>query len=279
MIFYYFLPSVTPEHVREGQFLRAGVLEQYGLEGVLGDIRKVPEHASVSGVRSAVGPGNQVGTVITPLSKARGVADLVGNDPARQKWTEGPVDRATGKPKYWVGYLLADPPTPHDLERWTVIGGPKVTDRSGWEWQVPIARAPHWQQPYGALPQSFTFDAEGEPLPHLDPAFEWLWRLAGEIRDWYAKSAGPAADATPAEKAGYEAPKFSALVKHAARLLAVNYRVGLVELSQLHALGRPVLTQDTVHNICQAAYGWEVQEEAKKKPPEESSPPPPNSSP
>jgi len=277
MIFYYFLPIVTPEHVREGQYFRPGVLEQYGLESVLGDIRKVPEHAAVTGVRSAVGPGQQVGTVVTPVSKARGAPPLTGNDPARQKWTEGPLDKATGQPKHWVGYAISDPPTPADLERWDTVVGAIVTDPKGWEWKVPVARAP--SETYGVLPQSFTFSADGEPLPHLEPNYVWLWELAGQIRDWYVRLAGPADDASPPEKAAYEEPKLAELVKHAARLLAVNYRVGLTELSLLHALGKPALTTMTVHAICKAAYGWDLEQEAKKKPPEGDSCPPPNSSP
>jgi len=276
MIFYYFLPCVTPEQVREGQFFRQGVLEQYGLDGVLGDVRKVPEHASVSGVRAAVGPGQQVGTVITPVSKARGVCDLVGNDPARQKWTAGPLDRATGQPKYWVGYLLAEPPMPQDLERWEIVPGYLVTDPKGWQWKIPTARAPG--QPYGFLPQSYTFDAAGEPQPHLEPNFVWLWELVGAVRDWYVRQS-PGEDATPAQRAAHEPPQQAELVKYAARLLAVNYRVGLLELSLLHSLGRPALTSVTVHAICQAAYGWDVEQEVAKKKPEGVLPPAQSSSP
>ena len=63
---------------------------------------------------------------------------------------------------------------------------------------------------------------------------------------------------------GRDKQPFGWLVKMAARILAVNYRLGPAELNVLADRGSPVLTSDTVHAICQAAYGWEVREEAKK---------------
>jgi hypothetical protein len=266
MIFYYFLPNLTVEQVREGDFLRAGVLEAAGLAEILADVKRVPQHASVSFVRSPAGPGGQAGTVITPVSKGRGVPELIGNDPAKQKWVQGSGFgvQGSGKPAYWVGSLIGEPPTPLDLERLSIVAGHGVADPGGYEWKAPIARAPRWDQPYGFLPQSFTFGADGEPVSHLDPRWEWLWQLAGEIRDWYIGLAGPPDDAPPAEQATHTAPPFTVLVKHAARILGVNYRVGPQELSLLHELGRPVLTQATIHEICKACYGWQIEDEAKK---------------
>jgi hypothetical protein len=278
MIFYYFLPQLTCEQVVEGELLRRDVLAAAGLAEILADVRKVPAHAAVNYVRTPVGPGKQVGTVISPVSKAHG-SGFVGNDPAKQRWVPGPLTthHSPPTPAYWVGSLIGNPPTPPDLERWSVLGGAIVTDKCGWEWRVPIARAP--QQPFGSLPQTYTFDAAGEPQPHLDPAYQWLWDLAGEIRNWYVRAAGPPEDATPAEQAAYVPPKFAELVKHAARILQVNYRVGPLELNLLHELGRPVLSQLLVHGICQACYGWEIEDEAKKKPLAESSSPAASSSP
>ncbi len=272
MILYYFLPDVPPDRVKQGDELSRDALQAAGLAEVLADVRRVPAHASVSGVHDGKGPGGHSGTVITPVSKHQGLPKLLGHHPARQTWLPiGDGSRA------WVGALTKQPPMPQDLERWQTIGGIAVTDPGHFEWTIPVGRAP--DVPYGTLPQSYAFDASGEPVANLQPAWQWLWVLAGELRDWYASQIAPPEAATPAEAAAHERKPLAWLVKQAARILAVNYRVGPTELNLLHQLGRPVLTQQTVHAICQSAFGWEVLAEAKKKPSDEAEPLPPNSSP
>lgn len=267
MIFYYFLP-VSKDKLQVGDELDRDVLAEHGLADVLADVRRVPAHASVCGVSGNKGPGGQSGVIVAPVSKHRGVPGIVGNDPLRQAW------RPRGKA--WVGIATGAIPTPLDLERWKTIGGYKLEDPQHYEWQVPVARA-SWME-FGTLPQSYKFDERGEPVPNLQPEFVWLWTLAGLVHDWYL-SQEPPEDATPAERAEHQPRPFAELVKAAARVLAVNYRVGLAELNFLHDLGRPVLTQQTVHAICQTLFGWEVLEEAKKKQPAAAEPAPASSSP
>jgi len=272
MVCYYFLPRIPKERVAIGDELDRDVLAAAGLADVLADVRRVPVHASVSYVHDSVGPGQQPGTVITPVSKHRGVGPI-GNLPDRQTW------RPIGDGKQaWVGALTKEPPTPLDLERWQPIGGLKVLDPASYEWLVPVARAANIGMPYGTLPQSYTFDAAGEPVPSLLPAYAWLWELGGQIRDWYASQHPPEGEGiTPEQRAAHRAQPLAWLIKAAARVLGVNYRCGLAELNLLHELGRPVLTQETAHTICQQVVNYELVEQAKKKPPDTGSAPPPSS--
>jgi hypothetical protein len=268
MIFYYFLPNVTKEQVAQRGELDREVLAAAGLADVLADVRLVPRDASLcycSEFKPRNAAGVLSGTIIAPVSKARGAVALPGFHLDRQTWRLRSLvlnpEPATLNCCAWIGTLIGELPTPPDLERRSIWPGGKARDAEGWEWHVPIARAAHWGKPYGVLSQSFTFDAAGEPAGHLDSEWQWLWDVAGQIRDWYV-----AASMEPGDREEESAaPPFGQLVKWAARILEVNYRLGSAELNLLHALGHPVLTNSVVHQICQAAYGWEILEEAKKK--------------
>lgn len=266
-MFNYFLPGLTKAQVAPGETLDRDVLARVGLADVLSDCTRVPQHASVSDVRK--GCGGQAGCVIAPVRKHKGEPGTVfSHDLMTWKAVTG----------YWIGWENNVPVSPQDLERLALIGGSEVADDGGRTWLIPIARAPHHGYEFGALPQSYTFGDDGEPTPHLVPSHAWLWELAGQIRDWYLAEAGPEEDATPLEKAQHERLPFTQLVKYAARILGVNYRLGPAELNVLHWLGAPVLTQAMVHRCCQTTYGWEVLEQAKKKPPASASAAAPSSS-
>lgn len=270
MVIYYFFPRVSTEQLVRGDELDRERLAEAGIDERLADIRKVPLHASVSGVRDGKGPGGQSGAILTPVSKHRGTP-LVGNAPDRQTWI--PVGEGS---KLWIGALTKNPPTPLDLERWKLIGGLSVADPKHYEWRVPVARAANAGLEFGTLPQSYTFDEAGNPVPNLLPNYAWLWDLGAAIRDWYASQVPPVADAPPEVKAAHNPRPSSWLVQTAARVLGVNYRVGLPELNLMHQLGHPVLTQETVAAICQAVVNFDLVEEAKKKPEESDSASPPN---
>jgi hypothetical protein len=265
MIFYYWLPKLDKEQVGKGGQLCRKALEAAGLADVLADVREVPLHCSLA--NEGKGPDGGAGVLLTPVSKAHGVPEWVVYRPELMKFK--PIGDGS---KCWIGALIGQPPTPHDLERLKTLGGHEAEDSGGWKWKVPVARAPQFGKPYGVLPQSYTFDAAGEPTPNLNSEWQWLWDLSGEIRQWYVQADGLPEDATPEAKAAHKEPEFKQLVKWAARLLAVNYRVGPAELTLLHEMGKPVLTEAAVHATCQAAYGWDLVDEAKKKPVAEESP-------
>lgn len=252
--FYYFFRGRTVEDLAHGEEINHNLLAEYGLAETLSDVRKANAaggQAIVSNVGSNAGPGKSCGTVLTVNCRFTGSPRLIGNDPAQQHWVAANEEKGL-----WIGVLKGELPRPEELMRLETIGGYRVTDRQHYEWLIPVARAVPEKMPFGMLPQSYKFGSDGEPQPILDPKYQWLWDLSGEIMDWYRDS-----------DAGQPRPH-AWLVKTAAKLLGVNYRVGLAELNLLHDLGRSILNETTVGRICQACYGYEILEEAKKNSPE-----------
>lgn len=283
-MFNYFIPGKTKEQLANGDKLDRDMLRACGIDALVpherADVVRVPQHASVLDVKT--GPDGAAGVIIAPVRVHLGPPDCF-YDPRLQQW-----DACRGG-RYWIGYSQSflggggpqiAVPSPQELERFEQLGGFEVLDARGQAWRVPICRAPKQDVEYGCLPQSYTLDADtGEMQSHLQSDYLGLWELSGKIRDWYWSDAEPAEDATPAEKAKHERPPFGKLVAYAAQLLGVNYRLSPVELNVLHKLGVQLLTQATVHAICQAAFGWEVRELAAKKKPASESDPAVNSSP
>lgn len=271
--FYYFLPGVTKDQLKDGDRLNRQVLAAAGIDELLFDVVKHPQHVSLCETHRCSGPWETTGTMLAIVNKHTGVPELTSPDFTRQLWKP----RGDGK-KCWLGVLKGDPPLPQELERWEVIPGWKLEDAGHYEWLVPIARMPHPDWQFGHLPQTYVFSDVGEPEGRLQPAYQWLFDLSGQVRNWYVRMEEPDEGASVAERAAHEKPPFTWLVKQAGRILGVNYRVGLPELTFLHELGRGVLSQTSVHGVCQAVFGFEVLEEAKKKPTDDASPPVLNSS-
>lgn len=251
--FFYFFKNKRVDDLARGEEINHNLLAEFGLAEVLADVRKAPAHATATTVGSNAGPGNSCGAILTVGTKHSGAPAHIGNHPDRQHWV--PLNDAGDA---WIGVMKNELPRPEDLERFEIIYGGLVTDRQHLEWIVPVCRAAQEGMPFGTLPQSYSFDANGEPLPQLDSSFRWLWNLSGEIQDYY--------------RPGQKERDFKWLVKAALKLLAVNYRIGVRELNLLHELGRPILTNNTAARIAQASYGWEVLEEAKKNLPEKEEP-------
>lgn len=250
--FYYYLPQLTKDRVaRDGQ-LDLEVLATIGLREVLADVVNVPKHASVSDVGGCKGPDGGNGCIISVVSKHERLP-AIGNAPGRQTWRP----RGDGK-QVWLGIWSEAPPTPLCLERWQLLPGYSVSDQHGNEWRVPIARSPDPEWLFGTLPQCYVFDAAGEPRGQLDTAWQWLYDLAGEIRHYYAKDTAPSDEATLIELGDYQQPPFSWLVKAAARILQVNYRLGWAEVNFLQELGQSLLTQTTVYALTRALIHYET---------------------
>jgi hypothetical protein len=277
-MFNYFIPGKTKEQIANGEKLDRDMLRACGIDA-LTDVVRVPQHTSVLDVKT--GPDGGPGVIIAPVRVHLGPPDCFF-DSRLQQW-----DACRGG-RYWIGYSRkfligpspAERPAPSELERFEQLGGFEVLDAHSQAWRVPICRAPNQDVEFGCLPQSYTLDADtGEMQSHLQSDYVWLWELSGKIRDWYWSDVEPSEDATPAEKAAHVRPPFGKLVGYAAQLLGVNYRLSPVELNVLHKLGVQLLTQATVHAICQAAFGWEVREQAAKKKPASDLSPLANSSP
>ena len=252
--FYYYLPGVMKEQLTQGELLNRDLLRERGLDEVLADVTHTPKHASLCNISRDSGPDKKSGVLLAIAGKYAGAPDVVTYRPDLHPWHWKAVGESD---KLWIGVLTSGLPMPSDLERLEQIGGAELLDGHGRVWRLPIAREPN--QHYGALPQSFTFDAAGEPLPVVLPRWSWLWELSGEIRDAYM---------------GLIDRDLRWMVKAAVRILAVNYRIGPQELSLLHDLGKGVLTQQIAYSIGRAAFGFEVLEEAKKNSTEPTSDPP-----
>lgn len=271
--FYYFLPGVTKDQLQDAGRLRREPLQAAGIDTLLFDVTRTPQHVSLAETHRCSGPWESTGTMLALVNRHSGVPNLVVPDFTRQQWKP----RGNSK-KCWIGVLKGEPPLPEELERWEQIAGAVMTDPGHYEWRVPVARMPAEGLPFGHLPQSYVFSDAGEPEGRLQPAYQWLFDLSGQLRDWYVQTQDPDDEASVGEKAAHEKPPFTWLVKQAARVLGVNYRVEMPELTFLHELGREVLTQATVHGVCQATFAFDLVVEAKKKPPEDSPGPAPSSS-
>lgn len=239
---YLFFPGATKEQLvsPDGESLRADYFSAIPpVCELLAGAKHVPNDAMVGDVGRGAGPGDQSGAVLT-LPPSNRPADFVGNAPGRQHWID-----CGG---WWLGCMNEATPTPQDLERPTQIPGYMVRDSDGHEWRVPIARAP--KHPLGSLPQFFTFDRDGAPVASVAKSHLWLWELSGKIAEAYAREC---------------ATEFPQLVRWALQILQVNYRIDRHVVNLLAERGRNVLTQITVNAICQAVYGFEIEEEIKKK--------------
>lgn len=209
-----------------------------GLSELLAGVADVPRQAMATDTGKGAGPGGQSGAVLT-LPPAGRVVDHVGNAPGRQHWID-----CGG---WWLGCMKDAPPTAADLERATQVPGYLVADPTGQQWRIPVARAPGHR--LGTLPQFFTFGADGLPVAHVQESHLWLWELSGQIAEAYARGD----------------VEFSQLVLWSLKVLQVNYRIDRNVVNLLAACGRGLLTQATIHAICQAVYGMEIEEEIKKK--------------
>lgn len=132
--------------------------------------------------------------------------------PADQRWRRIPGDHGL-----WLGYWLADPPTPDDLRRSEVLPGYRVKMPDGREWSIPLVRScDEHGNPLSRLPCTYDLDDEGhlidgEPLAR----HRWLW----DITEWAWLKMVNDEDAGDQE-----------CLDTASRLLGANYAVHAIEL-------------------------------------------------
>lgn len=260
--FLYFIANVTESDLNKNGLLNRAILKEKGLDDVLCDVVQTPAHASLAEVKKLVGPGGNAGVVLAPVSKHYGVPDLVTFDPDRQAW----FDRGNG---VWIGVVDGQVPTAMELERWVCISGYEVIDPTTQVWVAPVCRSPKQESAFGGLRQTYRFDESGKPVSKVASDHVWLWEISGKCRDYYyTLFNAPGEEATPEEIASYKAPSMVPMIGYAAQLLGANYRIGLPEINLLSDMGRDVLTNSTVHSICQASFDLELLINAKKKPKE-----------
>jgi hypothetical protein len=183
---WYFLPGINRASVVLQDELSRSALKAYGLDAVLDDVRRVPDHCLVTDL--AAGPGGSAGTLLYPIPISGDVPKKPGYDPQRQAWRQTqPAATAAAEPDEapapapWIGYDPDSPPTPCELERRQLIGGYPIQDAYGQTWQVPTLRAV--DNPRGRLTAAFSWDDADRPTIGVDPKYAALWQRSAEVWD------------------------------------------------------------------------------------------------
>jgi hypothetical protein len=169
------------------------------------------------GPHAEPGPGGAPGVFIAPHPPAggKGSEATCGYDPKAQDWL-----RIAGEPsETWVGFWRASRPTPADLVRPRTTLGRATRLGDGADWMAPILHAPQFAW-HHSLPQQLRMNADGEPELARESAYDAICATAATI--WEAAAEGREAPLSELDAALF-----------AAGVLAINYRVGLWELSLL----------------------------------------------
>lgn len=178
---WWFLPNVRKADALLQDDLRRPLLRDAGLDRVLEDVRRVPDHCLA--VDMERGPGDLQGLLLYPIPISGDVPKKPGYDAARQVWREckTPASGSGGKtrPPVWLGYDPDEPPTPADLERRTLVGGYPIADAAGQTWHVPVLRAV--DNPRGRLAAAFSWDESDQPTIGVDPRYAALWEQSGRV--------------------------------------------------------------------------------------------------
>lgn len=227
--FIYFFP-VAKEMLLDGDHLKHDTLPA-AVRGSFADVKIYPQDFTVCEVRGGNGPGGLSGTIVAMTSQT-GTPNVAAVGSHQWEQCDG----------FFIGVVTNQIPTPQDLERSKTIGGHGINDGFGQTWKCPIARSP-WGE-FGTLPQVYKFDAAGNPVNRIADTHRWLWDLAGEVFDRYQNDVD-----------------MPWLVKTAATILGVNYRIGPVELTALDNFGRGVLTQEFIHGVCQSLVHFQIVKE------------------
>jgi len=176
--------------------------------------------------RVGVGPGGREGTmfVAAPAAGSGGEAfDPVCYDAAcvkdegtglwqsdTQRWHE--VKNPDDTTNHFIGWNVAAIPGPNDLARLNQVAGHPVALADGREWLIPVV-GPFLSK----LPMSFRVNAKGEMAQQVRKEFAAIFRQSEVIFDKYLgdRTGVPRVDCW----------------RFAADVLAINYRVGLTEIS------------------------------------------------
>lgn len=210
-MFLYYLPGVEAEKVTR-QFLLGGPLAP-----IFWDLLRSPALYDAR-IRSfaihAHGPDKSSGAIVAAMPKD-GRDCLVPAMRPGQTWVH--VNRRDQQ-DYWIGYDLASQPDPELLQREHIVHGQEHELGDGQIWVCPIVRR---KAVINALPCRWGVDPEtGDYAGTMLPRYNDAWLAAGRILN--AQTAGE-----------IERPEALELC---VQMLAINYRIGLVEASLLGLL-------------------------------------------
>jgi hypothetical protein len=206
--FWYFFPDAQREALVAGDLLRLDFLRAVGLDGVLADVRAVPDHAVVHAVTG--------GVLVYPVPVSGDVPRHVGAMD-RLAWR---TVKAGGR-SYRIGWDPTEPPGPATLERRELVGGYTVKDALGRPWNVPVLRSV--ANPRGRLGVSFSWDDDDVPQVGVERRYAEIWERSGRVWDLI--------DHNTDGDVAFLAQSFTAdedrfLLEYVLDCLAINYRVG-----------------------------------------------------
>lgn len=210
MLFYFF-PHVTTEAIVADNRPRREFFEARGVWSAFSHVRDFRSEVCASEPNG--GPGKKPGTLLVPLPADGQPPNRLGYFPRDQHWEENP-----GGADAWLGYNLAEPPTPERLARRKRFPGYDVELADGNRWEIPILRAPGTRS---SLPHRFAYDKENGWKLKLDPSYAELWQMAETAWNYYAGDGGITWDF---------------FADYATACLGLNYRIGRAELSLLGLL-------------------------------------------
>lgn len=225
---WWYLPGVTRAAAVIRDELSRSVLRTAGLDRVLDDVRRVPDHCLAQDLPT--GPDGGPGLLLYPIPVSGDIPRKPGYDPAHQTWRKSSVarcpssvatdhgPRTTDNPP-WLGYDPDAPPAPCDLERRALIGGYQIEDAHDQTWHVPVLRAV--KNPRGRLGVSFSWDESDTPRIGVDPRYAELWDRSARAWDLVDKATSVDV-ATFAQDFSDEDDVF--LLTYLLDALAVNYR-------------------------------------------------------
>jgi len=207
----YFLP-----HARAADFgsvpLARQLLAARGLWEVWAD---VPLADFLIAELKGRGPGDLPGLIIGYQTPGGLVPSRLGYYPAEQVWQP-----AGDGGLVWLGLDPLSAPLESDLRRRKLYPGYQIELADGQKWQVPLIRRADGST---GLPTDFVWDASGQLVEPLKPAYQKYWDDSAEAAGWFYGD--------EQEGRQFGGPTFSKAraLELAVQALALNYRFGRAE--------------------------------------------------
>jgi hypothetical protein len=213
--FLYFIPDAIVNSVES-------LPEATGLRAILGDAGSF----SAFPVAQFVLP-NRLTASGTLVATPNDPGDLVAIRQDEQEWTPVVKDNVT---THWIGVWKAAPPTPEDLRHAELVDGNSLK-LGEHEWVVPVIHPPLQT----TLPRIFRMTGTG-PTMEPEPKYRELQTESVGFFEWVANmGAKPETEEQRAE-AMKRTPTWGETFGYCARVLGVNYRIGMWELGALGML-------------------------------------------